>query len=266
MANMMLEDAQTPTSEVGGRLDPFRLDGMRAMVTGANTGIGQAIAIGLAASGAHVVAAGRRPATETIATIMGAGGRATELLLDLSEPEAAVATLSQAGPLDILINNAGKIRREESLIYSAADWDAVMDVNLRAAFLLSQRFAQDAVARGAPGRIVNIASLLSFQGGVQVPAYAASKHGLLGLTRALANEWAEHGISVNAIAPGYIATKNTAPLRADPMRSDEILGRIPMKRWGNPEDIAGAVTFLCAPASAYITGAVLNVDGGWLAR
>lgn len=244
--------------------DPFRLDGQRALVTGANTGIGQAIAIDLARAGAHVIAAGRSDCSGTVAQITGAGGSAEALTLELSAPAEAASALPEG--LDILVNNAGIIRRDDSVDYSEADWDAVIDVNLKAVFLLSQAFAKAALARGAKGRVVNIASLLSFQGGIRVPAYTASKHGVLGLTRVMANEWAPHGINVNAIAPGYIATNNTTALREDPKRSAEILGRIPAGRWGEASDIAGAVTFLCAPASGYVTGSVLSVDGGWLAR
>lgn len=244
----------------------FRIDGQRALVTGANTGIGQAIAVGLAEAGAHVLAAGRRPCDETIAQIEAAGGTGEAILMDLANPAEGASQIAALGPLDILVNNAGIIRRADSVEYTEADWDDVMDVNLKAVFLLSQAFAKSALDRGAPARIVNIASLLSFQGGIRVPAYTASKHGVAGLTKILANEWAARGINVNAVAPGYIATNNTTALRDDPVRSAEILSRIPAGRWGDPADIAGAVTFLCTPASAYVTGAVLNVDGGWLAR
>jgi len=243
--------------------DPFRLDGQRALVTGANTGIGQAIAVGLAQAGAYVIAAGRSSCAETVAMLE---GRGEELRLDLADPAAAVTVLEGAGDLDILVNNAGIIRRAESVDYTEADWDDVMDVNLKAVFMMCQSFAKSAIARGAGGRIVNIASLLSFQGGIRVPAYTASKHGVAGLTKLFANEWSANGINVNAVAPGYIATNNTTALREDPKRSAEILGRIPAGRWGDPADIAGAVTFLCGPAAGYVTGAVLNVDGGWLAR
>jgi 2-dehydro-3-deoxy-D-gluconate 5-dehydrogenase len=242
----------------------FRIDGKRALVTGANTGIGQAIAVGLAEAGAHVIAAGRRSCAETVAACEAAGGTAEELMLDLADIDACVAALPD--DLDILVNNAGIIRREDSVDFSEADWDDVMDVNLKAVFMLSQRFAKNALARDAGGRIVNIASLLSFQGGIRVPSYTASKHGVAGLTKIFANEWAAKGINVNAVAPGYIATNNTEALRNDPDRSKAILDRIPAGRWGDPEDIAGAVVFLCTPAAKYVTGAVLNVDGGWLAR
>lgn len=246
--------------------DPFRIDGHRALVTGANTGIGQAVALGLAERGAHVIAAGRSSCDETVTMIKTAGGSAEAFALDLSDPKEAADRLSAAGALDILVNNAGIIRRADAVDYSESDWDDVVDTNLKAAFLLSQAFARSAIATGRGGRIVNIASLLSFQGGIRVPAYTASKHGIAGLTKALANEWAARGITVNAVAPGYIATNNTTALREDPKRTAEILSRIPAGRWGEPSDIAGAVAFLCTPAAAYITGAVLNVDGGWLAR
>jgi len=240
---------------------PFDLSGKRALVTGANTGIGQAIAVGLAEAGAHVIAVGRRSCAETVEK---ANGRAEEMILDLADPVAAAAALP--GDLDILVNNAGIIRRADSVDYSEADWDDVMDVNLKAVFLMCQAFGKAAIAAGRGGRIVNIASLLSFQGGIRVPAYTASKHGVAGLTKIFANEWAGQGINVNAVAPGYIATNNTEALRDDPERSKAILDRIPAGRWGDPADIAGAVTFLCTPAANYVTGAVLNVDGGWLAR
>ncbi len=246
--------------------NPFSIEGKRALVTGANTGIGQAIAVGLAAAGAHVIAAGRSSCDETVAQITAAGGSAEALTLDLSDPVKGAGELAKAGDLDSLVNNAGIIRREDSVDYSEADWDDVMDVNLKAVFLLCQAFAKAAIARGAEGRIVNIASLLSFQGGIRVPAYTASKHGVAGLTKIFANEWAAKGINVNAVAPGYIATNNTEALRNDTARNQAILDRIPAGRWGDAEDIAGAVTFLCTPAAKYVTGAVLNVDGGWLAR
>jgi 2-deoxy-D-gluconate 3-dehydrogenase len=244
--------------------DPFRIDGLRALVTGANTGIGQAVALSLAERGAHVVAAGRSSCDGTLRQIEAAGGRGEGLTLDLADPAAAAERLP--GDLDILVNNAGIIRRADAVDFAEDDWDAVLDVNLKAVFLLSRAFARAAIAAGRGGRIVNIASLLSFQGGIRVPAYTASKHGVAGLTKALANEWAARGITVNAVAPGYIATNNTQALRDDPQRAAEILGRIPAGRWGEPSDIGGAVAFLCAPAAGYVTGAVLNVDGGWLAR
>jgi 2-deoxy-D-gluconate 3-dehydrogenase len=246
--------------------DPFRLDGRRALVTGANTGIGQAIAIALARAGAEVIAAGRSPVTATLDLIAAEGLKATALHLALDAPVEAAQTLLTLGPLDILVNNAGVIRRAESVDFTEADWDAVMDVNLKATFFLSQAFARAAFAREAPGAIVNIASLLSFQGGIRVPSYTASKHGVAGLTKVLANEWAARGINVNAIAPGYIETNNTEALRADADRSRAILDRIPAGRWGHPGDIGAAAVFLASPAAAYVHGTVLPVDGGWLAR
>jgi 2-deoxy-D-gluconate 3-dehydrogenase len=246
--------------------DRFSLDRRVALVTGANTGIGQAIAIGLAVAGAEVVAAGRSSLDETLGLIGAAGGRARPLVLDLDDATAAATALSAAGPLDILVNNAGIIRRADSVDFTEADWDEVIDVNLKAVFFLSQAFARSAFARGAGGSIVNIASLLSFQGGIRVPSYTAAKHGVAGLTKLLANEWAARGINVNAIAPGYIATNNTAALRADAARNAAILERIPAGRWGEPEDIAGTAVFLASPAARYLHGAIIPVDGGWLAR
>jgi 2-deoxy-D-gluconate 3-dehydrogenase len=246
--------------------DRFRLDGRTALVTGANTGIGQAIALGLAAAGADVVAAGRSSLDDTLARAQGAGVTVRPMTLSLDDPVAAAARLAEAGPLDILVNNAGVIRRADSVDFPEADWDAVMDVNLKAVFFLSQAFARAAFARGAGGAIVNVASLLSFQGGIRVPSYTASKHGVAGLTKILANEWAARGINVNAIAPGYIETNNTEALRADPERSKSILDRIPAGRWGEASDIAGAAVFLASPAARYIHGAIIPVDGGWLAR
>jgi 2-deoxy-D-gluconate 3-dehydrogenase len=243
----------------------FSLDGRRALVTGANTGLGQAIAVGLAQAGAEVVCAARRDCDETLALILAAGGRAQALQLDLSNPMAARDVFDGAG-IDILVNNAGTIRRADAVDFTEADWDTVMDVNLKAVFFTAQAFARAVFARGGQGKIVNIASLLSFQGGIRVPSYTASKHGVAGLTRLLANEWAALGINVNAIAPGYIETNNTEALRADPDRSQAILSRIPAGRWGRPEDIAGTAVYLCSAAADYVHGAVLNVDGGWLAR
>lgn len=241
-------------------MTPFSLEGQTALVTGANTGIGQAIAVAMGRAGAQVICAGRSDCGETLAMIPGAEA----LMLDFADPMAARDVFSDR-QVDILVNNAGIIRRADSVDFTEADWDDVMDVNLKAVFFTSQAFARAALPRGH-GRIVNVASLLSFQGGIRVPSYTAAKHGVAGLTRILANEWAARGITVNAIAPGYIETNNTVALRADPDRSKAILDRIPMGRWGQPEDIAEAVVFLASPAARYITGAVLNVDGGWLAR
>lgn len=239
----------------------FSLKGRHALVTGANAGIGQAIAVALAQAGARVTLAARRDCVETLALIPGAQA----IRLDFADPLAARETFAGAD-YDILINNAGTIRRADSLEFTEADWDEVIDVNLKAVFFTAQAFARALVARNAPGAIVNIASLLSFQGGIRVPSYTAAKHGVAGLTKLLANEWAAKGINVNAIAPGYVETNNTKALRADPDRNEAILARIPAGRWGRPEDIAGTAVFLCSPAAAYIHGAILNVDGGWLAR
>ena len=243
----------------------FSLAGQRALVTGANTGLGQAIAVALAEAGAEVICAARRDCDATLARIAAAGRKARALHLDLADPVAA-GGIFEGADIDILVNNAGTIRRADALEVTEADWDTVMDVNLKAMFFTSQAFARAALARGARGRIVNIASLLSFQGGIRVAPYTASKHGVAGLTRLLANEWAARGINVNAIAPGYIVTNNTEALRADPDRSAAILARIPAGRWGRPEDVAGAAVYLCSAAADYVHGAVLNVDGGWLAR
>lgn len=243
----------------------FSLDGRRALVTGANTGLGQAIAVGLAQAGAEVICAARRDCDETLARIAEVGGGGSALALDFADPMAATGVFKGAD-IDLLVNNAGLIRRADAVDFTEADWDAVMDVNLKAVFFTCQAFARAVFARGGRGRIVNIASLLSFQGGIRVPSYTASKHGVAGLTRLLANEWAARGINVNAIAPGYIETSNTEALRADPERSAAILARIPAGRWGRPEDIAGTAVYLCSAAADYVHGAVLNVDGGWLAR
>ena len=246
--------------------DPFRLDGKVALVTGANTGIGQAIAVAMARAGAGVIAAGRSPVTATLDLIAAEGLKATGLSLALDAPAEAAQALLTLGPLDILVNNAGVIRRADSTDFSEADWDAVIDVNLKAVFFLSQAFARQAFARNAGGAIVNIASLLAFQGGIRIPSYTAAKHGVAGLTKLLANEWAARGINVNALAAGYVETSNTEALRADPDRSRAILDRIPAGRWGEAADIAGAAVFLASPAAKYIHGTILPVAGGWLAR
>ncbi|MDQ7261432.1 2-dehydro-3-deoxy-D-gluconate 5-dehydrogenase KduD [Paracoccus sp. PS-1] len=246
-------------------MNPFSLQGHKALVTGANTGLGQAIALGLARAGAEVVCAARRDCAETLALIAEGGGTGSELRIDFADPMAA-RDLFAGADYSILVNNAGIIRRADSLDFTEADWDDVIDVNLKALFFTCQAFAREAMAQGRAGKIVNIASLLSFQGGIRVPSYTASKHGVAGLTKLMANEWAARGINVNAIAPGYIATSNTEALRNDPDRSRAILERIPAGRWGRPEDIAGTAVYLCSEAAAYVHGAVLNVDGGWLAR
>ncbi|MCA0939377.1 2-dehydro-3-deoxy-D-gluconate 5-dehydrogenase KduD [Salipiger pacificus] len=243
----------------------FSLASKRALVTGANTGIGQAIAVALAGQGAAVTCVGRRACDETVEMIEAAGGTADSLLLDFADPMAAKEVFKGAG-YTLLVNNAGIIRRADSVDYSEEDWDTVVDVNMKALFFTCQAFGRELIAREQEGAVVNIASLLSFQGGIRVPAYTASKHGVAGITKILANEWARHGITVNAIAPGYIATNNTEALREDAERSKAILERIPAGRWGDPEDIGGTAAYLCSRAARYVTGAVLNVDGGWLAR
>jgi 2-deoxy-D-gluconate 3-dehydrogenase len=250
-------------------LDLFNLAGRTALVTGANTGLGQGIAIALAHAGADIVAAGRSPADDTAAQVRALGRRFLDVRADLSSTapvrDVVAAAVALNGRLDIVVNNAGIIRRADSLDVEEADWDAVIDTNLKSVFFLAQAAARHMAQHGG-GKIVNIASLLSFQGGIRVPAYAASKSAVAGLTRALANEWAAHGINVNAIAPGYFDTNNTAALRADPVREPAILARIPAGRWGQPGDLAGAAVFLASRASDYVHGIVLPVDGGWLAR
>ena len=249
---------------------PFDLTGRTALVTGANTGIGQGIALALAQAGAKVVAAGRSSMDETVAAISAIGGTCLPLTVDLQEKGIAPRLIEEAGalagPLDILVNNAGIIRRADALDFSEEDWDEVMNLNLKANFFLAQAFARRCLADKRGGRIVNIASLLSFQGGIRVASYTASKSGLAGLTRLLACEWAAKGINVNAIAPGYVETNNTQALREDPERSAAILSRIPAGHWGKPSDIGGTAVFLASDAAAYVHGAVIPVDGGWLAR
>jgi 2-deoxy-D-gluconate 3-dehydrogenase len=247
----------------------FDLSGRRAIVTGANTGIGQAIALSLAQAGADIAAVGRTPAQETVEKVRALGRKAQIVSADLSsiEPVQRVVdeTIEKLGGLDILINNAGIIRRADSVDFSEADWDAVIDTNLKSTFFLCQAAGRHMLGQGS-GKIVNIASLLSFQGGIRVPSYTASKSGVAGLTKLLANEWAARGVNVNAIAPGYIATNNTAALQADETRNRQIQERIPAGRWGEASDIGGAAVFLSSQAANYIHGHVLAVDGGWLAR
>lgn len=248
----------------------FDLSGKVALVTGANTGLGQGLAVGLAEAGADIVAAGRSAPTETETAIKALGRKFAFVGADFSDPSIAseVALKAEApfGPIDILVNNAGTIRRNDALDFTEEDWDGVMNVNLKSVFFLSQAVARSMVSGGNGGKIINIASMLSFQGGIRVASYTASKSGIAGLTKLLANEWAKHGINVNAIAPGYFATNNTDALRADEKRNAEILGRIPAGRWGAPADLAGAAVFLASSASDYVHGTVLAVDGGWLAR
>ncbi|WP_045388335.1 2-dehydro-3-deoxy-D-gluconate 5-dehydrogenase KduD [Falsirhodobacter sp. alg1] len=249
-------------------MTPFDLTGRVAVITGANTGIGQGIALALAQAGADIVTVGRSAADETLAMLPDSV-RHHDIRADLSSaaPTAGIVeeAISRMGRIDILVNNAGIIRRADSVDYTEADWDAVMDTNLKSLFFLAQAAGRTMIAQGS-GKIINIASLLSFQGGIRIPAYTAAKSGVAGLTRLLACEWAEKGVNVNAIAPGYIDTNNTTDLRNDPDRNASILARIPAGRWGKPSDMGGAAVFLASSASDYINGAVLPVDGGWLAR
>ena len=247
----------------------FQLAGRVAAVTGANTGLGRAIAAALAAAGADLALIGRSDPADSLSAIQALGRRAAWIKADLGDQpdhgRIVAEIVSRLGALHVLVNNAGIIRRANAIDFTEADWDAVLDVNLKAVFFLSQAAARHMIPAGG-GKIINIASMLSFQGGIRVPSYTASKSGVAGLTRLLANEWASQGINVNAIAPGYFATNNTAVLQADAKRNAEILGRIPAGRWGNPQDLGGAAVFLAARASDYIHGVVLPVDGGWLAR
>lgn len=251
-------------------LDKFSLKGKVAVVTGANTGLGQGMCVALAQAGAKVAGVARRSCEDTAARINEFDGEFSEIIADLSDVSVADkvlnAFLEKFGKVDILVNNAGIILRNDAVEVNEQDWDKVIDINQKMVFFLSQAFAKQYIAQGTGGKIVNVASMLSYQGGIRVPSYTASKSAVLGLTRALANEWAAHNINVNAIAPGYMATNNTTQLRDDFDRSNEILGRIPAGRWGTPEDMAGAVVFLCSDASSYVNGFTLAVDGGWLAR
>jgi 2-deoxy-D-gluconate 3-dehydrogenase len=253
-------------------LDQFKLDGRVALVTGASRGLGQAMALGLAEAGADIAGLDRTGSDEDTGEKVRALGRSYRAVAaDLLETSVAglnaiVADVeAEMGHLDILVNNAGIIRRAPAIEFSERDWDDVLDVNLRALFFLSQAAAKAMIPRGN-GKIINIASMLSFQGGILVPSYTAAKSAVAGVTRALANEWAQFGVNVNAIAPGYMATDNTAPLRADDLRAESILSRIPAERWGMPDDLKGIVVFLASDASQYMQGAVVPVDGGWLTR
>ncbi|MDE2181987.1 MAG: 2-dehydro-3-deoxy-D-gluconate 5-dehydrogenase KduD [Alphaproteobacteria bacterium] len=249
--------------------NPFSLEGKVALVTGANTGLGQGIAVALAEAGADIAVAGFVTPTETEAMIKKIGRRFLSIDANLMSlaPIAGVvaATVKGLGKIDILVNNAGMIRRADSLEFSEKDWDDVMNVNVKAVFFMCQAAGREFVKQGG-GKIINIASMLSFQGGIRVPSYTASKSGVAGITRLLANEWASKNINVNAIAPGYMATDNTQQLRDDPERSKAILDRIPAGRWGEPKDVGGTAVFLASRAADYLNGAVIPVDGGWLAR
>jgi 2-deoxy-D-gluconate 3-dehydrogenase len=251
-------------------LEDFSLSGKVAIVTGCSTGLGQGMSYGLAEAGADIVGIDYVDFPETQKVIEGMGRRFLAIKADLSslEPieEIIQKSVETLGRLDILVNNAGLIRRADAIEFTEQDWDDVMNLNIKTLFFLSQAAARQFIKQGTRGKIINIASMLSFQGGIRVPSYTASKSGVMGVTRLMANEWATHKINVNAIAPGWFATNNTAPLRADPVRSKEILGRIPEGRWGTPDDLKGVAVFLASDASNYVNGYTIAVDGGWLAR
>ncbi|WP_045406570.1 2-dehydro-3-deoxy-D-gluconate 5-dehydrogenase KduD [Vibrio jasicida] len=248
----------------------FKLTDKVAIVTGCDTGLGQGMALGLAQAGCDIVGVNIVEPTETIEKIQTTGRRFIDIRANLMKTDDISSIVDRAvtefGRVDILVNNAGIIRRNDALEFSEQDWDDVMDINVKSVFFLSQAVAKQFIAQGTGGKIINVASMLSFQGGIRVPSYTASKSGVMGITRLMANEWAAHNINVNAIAPGYMATNNTAALRADAERNQAILERIPAQRWGLPEDLAGPVIFLASPASDYVNGYTLAVDGGWLAR
>lgn len=248
----------------------FSLQNKVALVTGANTGLGQAIAIALASAGADIAGVSRSDVQATRDRVMESGRKFHAISADLSDSSSAQAvvdeTVRRLGRIDILVNNAGIIRRNDALHFTEDEWDSALDVNLKTPFFLSQRAARAMIDSGRGGKIINIVSMLSFQGGIRTASYTASKSGLAGITRLLANEWAASGINVNAIAPGYFETNNTQALREDEARNRDILARIPASRWGKPSDLAGAAIFLASAASDYVHGAILPVDGGWLAR
>ncbi|WP_434668661.1 2-dehydro-3-deoxy-D-gluconate 5-dehydrogenase KduD [Klebsiella sp. B345] len=251
-------------------LNAFDLTGKVAIVTGCDTGLGQGMTLGLAQAGCDIVGVNRKIPHETAAKVEALGRRFTAIQADLSRQddisEIVAKAVSTMGHIDILVNNAGTIRRADALTFTEQDWDDVLNLNLKSVFFLSQAVARQFMQQGRGGKIINIASMLSFQGGIRVPSYTASKSGVLGLTRLMANEWAGHQINVNAIAPGYMATNNTQQLRDDAERSKEILDRIPAGRWGVADDLQGPVVFLASGAADYVNGYTLAVDGGWLAR
>ncbi|MHB1654674.1 MAG: 2-dehydro-3-deoxy-D-gluconate 5-dehydrogenase KduD [Desulfitobacteriaceae bacterium] len=251
-------------------LDLFKLDKKVAIVTGANTGLGQGIALGLAEAGADIVGVGRSDMSETGKMVEELGKEFFAINADLVSVEPVQRIIEDSvqhfGHVDILVNNAGIIRRNPAIDYTEKDWDDTNNTNLKTSFFLSQAAAKQFIKQGTGGKVINIASLLSFQGGILVPAYTASKSGVMGFTRAVANEWMKYGINVNAIAPGYMATSITGPLRADDTRNSEILARIPAGRWGTPQDLKGVAVFLASNASDYLTGFTIAVDGGWLSR
>ena len=249
-------------------LDSFSLKGKVAIVTGSNTGLGQGISRAFAEAGAKVAGVSRRPSTETEQML--GGDNFYNILADLSStaviPEVVEKCLQRFGRIDILVNNAGIIKRQDSIEFTEENWDSVLNVNLKTVFFLTQAVAKQFIAQGTGGKVINIASMLSYQGGIRVPSYTASKSAVRGITMTLANEWAKYGINVNAIAPGYMATNNTQALRQDEERSSDILARIPAGRWGTPADLEGAAVFLASAASDYVNGFTLAVDGGWLGR
>ncbi|KGE72777.1 2-dehydro-3-deoxy-D-gluconate 5-dehydrogenase KduD [Spirochaeta lutea] len=252
-------------------LDQFSLEGKVALVTGSERGLGQGMALGLAEAGADILGVSYTPeAADTAAKVEALGRRYVHVQADLLSIEPIPGIIEAAkkayGRIDILVNNAGIIKRNDSVNFTEAEWDDVMNINIKTVFFLCQAAARQFIAQGTGGKIINVASMLSFQGGIRVPSYTASKSGVKGITMLMANEWASQNINVNAIAPGYMATDNTAQLRADEKRSTEILDRIPAGRWGKPSDLAGAVVFLASAASDYINGYTIAVDGGWLAR
>ena len=251
-------------------LDSFKLTGKVAIVTGCNTGLGQAMAQGLAEAGCKLVGVNRSQPSDTIEFMQNQGFEFLDIRADLLDQNVIPSIIDQAlasfGKIDILVNNAGIIRREDAINFSEQNWDEVMNVNSKTAFFLSQAVSKQFIKQGNGGKIINIASMLSFQGGIRVPSYTASKSALMGMTRAMANEWAKHNINVNAIAPGYMETNNTEALRADKQRNQQILERIPAERWGTPAEVAGACVYLVSDAARYVHGHTLAVDGGWLAR
>ncbi|MEZ9070624.1 2-dehydro-3-deoxy-D-gluconate 5-dehydrogenase KduD [Vibrio splendidus] len=251
-------------------LESFSLEGKVAIVTGCNTGLGQGIAMGLAEAGCKVVGVNRSEPEETVEIMSAAGHAFLDVRADLLKQECIPGiierTLAEFGQVDILVNNAGIIRREDAIEFSEQNWDDVMNINTKTVFFMSQAVAKQFKAQDTGGKIINIASMLSFQGGIRVPSYTASKSAVMGITRAMANEWARDNINVNAIAPGYMETNNTQALRDDVKRNQAILERIPAERWGTPQDIAGPCVFLASSASDYINGYTIAVDGGWLAR
>lgn len=251
-------------------LDKFDLTGKVAIVTGCDTGLGQGMALGLADAGCSIAGINIVEPTDTIAKMEEGGHKFLDIRANVAEIDQFDShmdkILSEFKEIDILVNNAGIIRRQDALEFTEKDWDDVMNLNIKALFFMSQAVAKQFVKQGHGGKIINIASMLSYQGGIRVPSYTASKSAVMGVTRLLANEWAQYNINVNAIAPGYMATNNTQALRADEQRSREILDRIPAGRWGTPQDVAAPAVFLASDAASYINGYTVAVDGGWLAR